>query len=152
MPVVLSGCVPSINTRRGFSLAEVLLALALAAILVLLSVALSLTAMKGNQKGSDLTLAQSLAHQWMAQEIYQAQHNAGAGFWASNSDAAVYSSQELSLGPQRFTLSYYVSDASDTSAPNLKKVRLRLSWWGGELNREGYGKLSTEVVRFVSRP
>ena len=138
--------------RFGFSLAEVLLALALAATVVLLMVALSLTALKGNQKATDQTLAQSVAHQWVERELYQAQQNSGSALWSANSDTATYSITQVSVGQQAYTMALYVSDSNDPATPRLKKLRLRVSWWGGEPNRAGYGQLWTEVIRFASAP
>jgi len=144
--------VPIISTKAcGFSLAEVLLGVALAAVVVLTLVALGLTALKGNRKAADLTLAQSLAHQAIEQHIYQAQQDTSAALWSGNNDNQALLQADLSVGNQVFATALYVSDASTASTPNLKRCRLRISWWGGE-ERQGYGRLSTEVIRFASRP
>ena len=134
---------------RGYSLAEVLLALGLAAIVVLALVGLSLTALRGNQKSVDLTLADGLANSVLSQQIYQAQSTPGASFWLSNSDTNPYSQSSNSVGNQDYVLSLYVSDSN--AAAGLKRCRLRVDWWGGD-DRQGYGRLHTEAVRLVSLP
>ena len=126
---------PSIRSKCGLSLAEVLLALALASVLTLLLIALSLTAMKGNQKASDLALTQSLAHQELDREIYQAQQDATADFWTGTNDSIPLSTRNLASGRETYTLALYVSDLNDSTTPGLKRARLRLSWWGGEAAR-----------------
>lgn len=143
---------PIISAKTfGFSLAEVLLGVALAAIVVLTLVALGLTALKGNRKAADLTLAQSLAHQAIEQHLYQAHQDSSAALWVANDDNQALSQSDLPVGTQVFSSALYVSDASTAATPNLKRCRLRISWWGGT-ERQGYGRLSTEVIRFASRP
>jgi len=136
----------------AFSLPEVVLAVALAAIVVLLLVALGLSALKSNQKASDQVLAQSLAHQWVERELYQAQQNASSGLWSANSDTSAYSTQQVSVGLNSYQMALYVSDFNDPATPRLKRLRLRVSWWDGDDRRAGYGRLSTEVIRFASSP
>jgi type II secretory pathway pseudopilin PulG len=137
---------------KGFSLAEVLLAVALAAVIVLTLVALSLTSLRGNQKATDLTLAQSAAHQWIEEELYSAQHDSSNPLWIANNDQTPYKTLQLSVGNARYDLAVYAVDVNDPSVPHLKRCRLRVAWWGGEQTRSGYGNLSTEVTRFVSKP
>lgn len=143
---------PITSIKSGFSLAEILLGVALAAVVVLTLVALSLTALKGNRKAGDQTLAQTLAHQQLEREIYQAQQDTTAAFWGADSDANPLSQNDLTVGTQTFRAALYVSEASTSEAPNLKRCRLRMSWWGGEKGRPGYGRLSTEIVRYACKP
>lgn len=146
-------CGPTINAkpRVAFTLAEILLGVALAAVVVLTLVALSLTALKGNRKAADLTMAQNLAHQFIEQEIYGAQQEATAAFWSQNSDQSPLVERELVVGDAAYQAALYVVDANSAATPGLKRCRVRLSWWGGEGDRAGYGRLFTEVVRFASR-
>lgn len=136
---------------RGFSLAEVMLAVALAAVVVLTLVALGLTALTGNQKSGDLSIAQSTAHQLLEVEIYNAQQNSASPLWTANDDANPWKTSQVTQGKEQYTVALYAVDVSDAAVPNLKRCRLRLSWWSGE-SRQGYGALHTEAVRFASRP
>ncbi|MFN8606666.1 MAG: hypothetical protein U0931_03980 [Vulcanimicrobiota bacterium] len=137
---------------RGYTLAEVLLALALAVIVVLTLVGLSLTALSGSQKSGDLTAAQSLCHQWLEEEIYRSQADTGALLWSANSDLIPYQSRQTRLGNVEYSAAYYALDVTDSAMPNLRRCRLRVSWWGGAEARQGYGRLYTEALRYVSRP
>jgi hypothetical protein len=137
---------------RGYTLAEVLLALALAVIVVLTLVGLSITALSGSQKSTDLTSAQSLSHQWLEAEIYGAQANNAALIWSANSDTDPYQQKQTRIGNTDYTAAYYATDLADAAMPNLKRCRLRVSWWGGEESRQGYGRLYTEALRYVSKP
>lgn len=137
---------------KGYTLAEVLLALALAVVVVLTLVGLSLTALQGNQKSSDLVAAQSLSHQWLEQEIYGAQGISGAAIWAGSSDTTPYIEKTHLVGKKEFVAAFYSSDVTDTAMPNLKKCRLRVSWWSGAEARQGYGRLYTEATRYASKP
>ncbi|MBS2038967.1 hypothetical protein JST97_28550 [bacterium] len=137
---------------RAYTLAEVLLALALSVIVVLTLVGLGLTALSGNQKSTDLTAAQSLCHQWLEEEIYGAQADSSAPIWAANSPTAPYQQKQAKVGNTDYAAAYYASDVSDAAMPNLKLCRLRVSWWGGAEARQGYGRLYTEALRYVSKP
>lgn len=137
---------------RGFTLAELLVAVALAAVVVLTLVALSITALSGNQKAGDLSIGQSLAHERLEQLIYAAQEDSGLNFWNSNSDSQAYQVEPLQSGNQQFRAALYVSDVTDAAVPNLKRCRMRVSWWGGDQSHAGYGNLYTDVVRFAAKP
>jgi Tfp pilus assembly protein PilV len=137
---------------KGYTLAELLLALALAVVVVLTLLGLGLTALSGNQKSSDLLAAQSLAHQWLEEEIYGAQGLPGAAIWAASSDVNPYTQKTTQLGNCEYTAAYYASDVTDPGLPGLKKCRLRVSWWSGAEARQGYGRLYTEATRYVSTP
>lgn len=137
---------------RGYTLAEVLLALALALIVVLTLVGLSLTALSGSQKSTDLTCAQSLSHQWLEEEIYSAQGNGAAQIWGANSDTTPYQQKQSKVGNTEYTAAYYAVDVGDPALPNLKRCRMRVSWWGGTETRQGYGRLYAEALRYVSKP
>ncbi len=134
---------------RGYSLAEVLLALGLASVLALTMMGLGLTAMAGGQKALDLSLAARLAHDLLQEQIYQAQSDSASGFWTQNDDVVPFSQFNSKVGQQDYLVALYVSDASANT--NLKRCRLRVNWWGGN-SRQGYGSLNTQAVRFVSRP
>ena len=137
---------------KGYTLAEVLLALALAVVVVLTLVGLSLTAHTGNQKSSDLMAAQSLAHQWLEEEIYAAQGIPGAAIWAANSETNPYQEKRTMVGHSEYLSAFYSSDVTDPGMPSLKKCHLRVSWWNGAEGRPGYGRLYTEATRYVSKP
>lgn len=136
---------------RGFSLAEVVLAVALAGVVVLSLVALGLSSLTGNQKAGDLSLVQSTAHQLLEEEIYSAQQSSGAALWSANSDTVPYKTAPVTQGNEQYTVALYAVDVSDAAVPSLKRCRLRISWWGGD-SRQGYGNLHTEAIRFASRP
>jgi hypothetical protein len=142
---------PTISTRiRGVSLAEFVFALGLAVVVVLTLVGLSLVALKGNQKSSDVLVAQSLAHQRLEREIYQAQSDSAAALWSGASLTTPFSTQQLQLGNQPYTLALYSQSLSHAGTPGLFECRLRVSWSAG--TKAGYGHTHTEVRRVVSRP
>ncbi|MBT9584315.1 hypothetical protein IV102_13315 [bacterium] len=143
---------PTNSTEKGYTLAEVLLAIFFAIVIFLTLVGLGLTTLAGGQKTSDLSLAQSAAHELLESAIYEASDLPGSAFWLSTSDSNPYSLSQVASGRQAYTVALYLSDATDPGTPTLKRCRIRLSWWGGESDRAGYGQLHTEAVRYVSKP
>lgn len=129
-----------------------MLALALSVIVVLTLVGLSLTALSGNQKSTDLTAAQGICHQWLEKEIYSAQNDSSSALWAANSNSSPYQQKQNKVGNTEYLAAFYGSDVTDSAMPNLKLCRLRVSWWGGAEARQGYGRLYTEALRYVSKP
>lgn len=138
--------------ERAYSLAEVLLALGLAVVVVLTLVGVGLTALTSNQKAGDVAMAESSAHDLLESMLYGAQQDPSVALWGANDDLNPYSVTPLAVGSQTYTAALYVADVVGVDTPSMKRCRMRMSWWGGEEARSGYGRLYCDVVRFVSRP
>lgn len=141
--------------RVGFSLAELLLALALATITILTLMALSLSGLRSNRKSTDTVSGRLVAETRMQELIYAMQSGQGEGLWL-HSASSPYSVDTVRLGNLDFQLVVYTSDPDPTLvAPNrLRNLEVRAEWMGGEggASRAGMGRLQARCVRLVHEP
>jgi len=143
-----------LGTRVAFSLAELILAIALVTIVLLTLVALSLTAMKSNRKATDSSTGQLVAEQRVDQLVYGMQSDTTAAIWGHNLPSA-YSVDQVNVSNTDFTVAVYARDPDPALVtPNrLKRVEVVTSWWNaGSSNRAGIGELEARFVRIVREP
>lgn len=145
--------------RRGFSLAEVLLAVFLCTVALLAVVGLSLGLIRGQRKVTDVSAGQTAADHILSNLVEQAQQEHDE-FWNHEFPAATpYRQGSYVLNKTEFA---YRMDAETAQRPTgqniggsttqnrVKVVSLHLSWWGQPNNqRQGYGKLEYDCVRLV---
>jgi Tfp pilus assembly protein PilV len=149
------------TSRIGFTLAEVLLAGFLIAIITLALIGLALSLLRGTQKASDTSVAQVAAEEILSRLIYDVQPGgvANTSFWGNPTF-----SRPGSYRMNRTDFSYQIDATSvgDTSGAavgsgathnRLKQVQLNVYWWDSDQQvsgRQGYGKLDYHVVRLVA--
>jgi len=145
----------ALGSRVAFSLAEFILALALAVIGLLSLVAISLAALKSNRKATDTSVGFLLAEQTAEQIVYGMQCNTSAPIW-SHTLPAEYSTDSVSVSNQSFSIVVYARDPiGGLSTPNrLKRIEVVTRWWdaGSGGNRAGMGRLEARTVRIVREP
>lgn len=134
---------------RAFTLAEVMLALGLATVILLSLVSLSAVALQSTQKGSDALAAEECAHAVLERFVYGLE-GAGPSFWTQTSYASPYATDDVQVGSTTYSSKLNIAPVSGVNG--LLKVQVQVSWWAGEKGRTGYGQLTREAVRFVARP
>ena len=139
---------------RGFSLAEVLLAMALSAVAVLTLIALSLSALRSERKSSDSLVGQLVADEAIERLVYDAQANSAHPIWGADDSVNAYAVETIVSSETNFTLVTYARDVdSATFTPRkLKRIEVVSHWWGSESNakgRSGMGKLEAHAIRLV---
>jgi prepilin-type N-terminal cleavage/methylation domain-containing protein len=135
--------------RRGFTLAEVLLALGLGAVALLAALSLGAVAVSNQRKSIDLSAAYVLADSELQRCIYEAGSSAGDPLWAHHDAQNPLRAYERTSGATVYRLGLYVTDAAPPSATKLKKLDLRVHWWD---ERPGYGWLHAELTRTLQGP
>jgi prepilin-type N-terminal cleavage/methylation domain-containing protein len=150
--------------QRGFSLAELLVALTLFAVAILAVIALSLSVARGNQEGFDTSVGSVVTVQLVDSLIDQLRVDEPAGvyddFWDNDYSTTPFSSGSVVNNGTEFDftiLAKTVVDSSGTeigSAVNgnrLKKVDIAVYWWKSDTQvRQGYGELRVVNSRLIS--
>lgn len=124
--------------RKGFSLAELLLAALLILVSALALVSLGLSLFSSQRQSSDSRQSQELARQVLEEQIYWAQSNPESAFWQQNGP---YAQQEASLGGNSYVCQVYVRDVgvaadpgrSESRAMVMKRVEVMVAKQGGRL-------------------
>jgi Tfp pilus assembly protein PilV len=132
------------------TLAEVIIALGLASMILLVSADLLLTALRSNDKGTDTTTASALAQETAEAFIYGLPPS-GDPFWAATSFPSPYQVDNVTLGTQVFHRQINVADLGAVSS-GLRQVVVQISWDNGQNGRTGYGILNAQVARLVAEP
>lgn len=119
----------------------------LAVAVVLVAVALAVTAMSSHQKSTDRTLASGLADEALQDFVYGLPP-ASNPFWSVTSHASPLSTSTRQLGTSRFTTDLFVQDAAALGSGN-KLVTVNVSWGSGDLGRAGYGVQTLTLSRLI---
>lgn len=143
-------------SRRAFTLAEVLLALALITVALLSLIGLCVQALHTGSKSADLSVGVMLAEQEVERLAYAAENAPGSAFWTTNSATTVYASQTVTVGNGSFDTSLYVTDVGGVFAPpakRLKQIHSVVTWTdAGSNGRPGQGRLRATAVRLLHEP
>jgi Tfp pilus assembly protein PilV len=139
----------STRQRPAFTLAEVLLALALAVVAVMSAIALGVSSMQGNQKITDQATATSLGYQEIERFIYGAP-NITDPFWTQTNYSRPYQTDQVTLGSTPFDADLFVDDLTSIGAgSDLKRVVLNVSWNSGAVGKAGSGQQVIQVERLL---
>ena len=116
---------------------------------VLMTMALAMTALKGSNKSTDASTADALAQDTAENFIYGLP--ATGSFWTATVFPNPYQSDTVTLGNQPFQREIQVIDLGATS-PGLRQVVIRITWQSGATGRAGLGTQVSEVTRLVAQP
>lgn len=133
--------------RSGFTLAEAILALGLSVVIILVAVALGITATRSNQKSSDIVAANGWAAQEMENYVYGLPPGSDP-FWSTTSYAVPYATDDVQLGTSKFHCDFYLTDMGSVGA-GLKKVVVNVTWGSGTVGQTGYGQQVTSLARLI---
>lgn len=142
---------------RGFTVAEVLLALALITIAVLTLLGLSLYSLNASRKSRDVTAGQMVAEQTLERLVYEADTNPASTLWSQNSQTVPYQQQQVTMEPSVFNVTVFVSNVVDTggqfvAGSRLKRLESLVVWQDAQNGKSGYGQLRVRATRLVHEP
>lgn len=135
------------KNRVGLTLAEVLLSLGMCAVVILSAVALSISALRSNEKSSDVLAANSLAAQKLEEFVY-ALPPAAHPWWSQTSYTSPYAQDVVQLGPTRFTSTLYLHSLA-TVTPGMVRAVVNVTWKSAEEGQAGQGIQVAEVARLL---
>jgi len=144
-----------LTSRGGFTVAEVVLALALVSVTVLTLMGLCLRTLQANRKNVDTGMGQLVAEQAIEQIAMSAEASATAPVWASNSAVVAYSSDTVQVAGTTFQVTTYATDVAPTvfvATKRLKRLQTRVVWKDLQQGKMGYGNLRAESTRLVHEP
>lgn len=144
----------------GFSLAEVMVAAGLLAVVLLALMGLITSTLSINQKASLLGPATQVCDSLIQRTIYQVSDDSPAGthdsFWNHSAATPWRGPLQENIGGVDYKYVLYASDAKDTggvplggTAPGnrVKKLDLDLWWW--DRQKSHYGRLEIQGTRLV---
>lgn len=141
-----------VTSQRGFTVAEILLALALISIVILTLLGLSIRSLQVNRKNLDTAVGQLVANQALERLVYEAEHDSTAPVWASNSTTIPFSNTQVTMGDTPFNVTIFASDALSAPGPRLKQLKSRVVWSDTPQGKAGQGILRVEATRLVHEP
>ena len=152
----------------GFSLAEALMGIGLAAVVILSIIAMTTAALGGDQKAEMRQIALAVADSEInrfTRAVAVKGNSARDAFWAAPDGAIGATSTYAGSGTVRSIKSngtdfecFYeyqtLYDGSDTlghEVPDnrVRKLNLQLTWWNGEEGKPGYGQLFLKTTRLI---
>ncbi len=152
--------------RRGFTLGEVLVSVALMGLALLTLLSVSSTALRADRKSVLNLTAAGVADREMNRAVTMALNDKPAGdkdrFWQQNFayPANPWKTGSSQVGKDKFDYAIYAVDVRDTTGTDLgdgatdnkvKRVDIVVWWWSGDGQRQGYGKTQTSAFRLVNQ-
>ncbi len=154
---------------RGFTLAEVLLAIGLIAVALLALIGHSTLLMGAAQKSDDTSVAAAVARSHLDRLASQVALDQPSGqrqrVWAQTSSTAPFVTVNERVGSTEYQVEVFVSDivnartgfplgTGPTGAENpktrLKQIEAVVTWWDSKTqDRPGYGKLEHRAARLL---
>ena len=137
--------------RRAFSVAEIILALAMISVAVLTLLGLSLRSLQSSRKVLDTSSGQLVAEQVLERLVYEAERNSTALIWTSISTP--YQQDTVTMGQTVFNVTVYVTDVAGFVAPKrLRKLDSTVIWQDAPQGKAGQGRLKIEATRLLHEP
>jgi len=136
--------------KRGLTLAEILLSLALCVVAVLSAIALAIASLRANTKSSDTLVAQGRASQVLEEFVYQLPPSTDS-FWATTTFATPYQQDITSIGGKPFQARLYLTSLAAT-APGLLRCVVNVTWQSAHTGQAGQGIQVAEVTRLLYAP
>ncbi|MCE7870502.1 hypothetical protein DYH09_09020 [bacterium CPR1] len=151
------------RSLRGYNLAEIILAVGLAVVVVLALLGVGLSATRSNRKATDSVAGQLVADMVLENALHAAAKDSADPLWAANSGTAPLATGTVQVGATAFDYRTFArnvpvsADAGSSPPPGapllMKKVDVEVSWWNGDqAPREGYGNLKAYATRTIQVP
>ncbi|MCA9796935.1 MAG: prepilin-type N-terminal cleavage/methylation domain-containing protein [Candidatus Eremiobacteraeota bacterium] len=155
-------------SRRGFTLAELIVAIAFLAIIVLSLTALATQAVRYSRKGVDTSVGNEVAQSNLERHIRQAMLDNPSGdydrFWNNPHVATPFVTGQEQVGKTEFTYAIYAQTLLDqTNGTNLgslsgglsdnrvKQVWCVVHWYDSQVKaRQGYGQLEARATTIIA--
>lgn len=149
---------------HAFSLAELLVALALIAVAILSVLALSIAVARGNREGVDKTVGTVVASQVLERLVDQLRADEPVGFkaafWGGEFTSNPFNTGILTNNKTEYKYEIFARTVTDSSGASLggstpdnrlKKVDVTVYWWDSDSEtHQGYGDLKVTVSRLIS--
>jgi type II secretory pathway pseudopilin PulG len=141
--------------NTGFSLVEVVLAIAIVATSLLLFIGVFLTMFRASEKGVDLTAATVVAESQLNKFLYWKQEQEGGLDGLGLVGDAVEPGGSGKVKHNTIEYTYEIkSRIADPAMPNLRKVDVTVYWWGDDANptvqtKTGYGNLHVTLSKLI---
>ena len=132
---------------NGLTLAEVLLSLGLATVVILSAIALSISAMRSTTKSSDVMVAQAYAGEVVDEFVYALPPSTDA-FWTMSSFSSPYQQDTAQLGDKTYQANLYLTPLSAAS-PGLLRCSVNVTWQSGQIGQAGQGIQVAEISRLL---
>jgi len=145
---------------RGFSLAEVLLAMGLALVALLALVGQNTMLLASNQKLDDTTIATDVAYSVIDQIASEIQANPAPAFAHSNATVP-FRTGGVTVGNTDYLYQLFLTDVVDSASgeavgsgpggshsTKLKKLEILVNWWE-DAQRQHMGNLHLRVTRLL---
>lgn len=134
--------------RQAFTLAEIVVALGLFVIAVLSAVALAISALRSNQKGSDQMVANALAGRVLEEFVYSLP-DASDSFWTRTTFASPYELPPVAnLGTGVYQPALYLTDLASVGQ-GMKMATVNVTWGNGVAGQTGYGQQVASISRLI---
>ena len=131
---------------RGFTLAESILALGLCSIVLLLVIALAVSAHRGQRKSSLSLVGHSYASQTLETFLY-ALPPSSDNFWSSPTFANPYFQDQSQIGPTLYQSQLHLQPLGST-APGMLRCTVNVSWSAGSQ----LGQQNLSISRLIYAP
>lgn len=155
--------------QEGFSLSEVLLAIALISIALLALIGQSALLAHSSQKVDDRTVALDIGRSVVDRITKEALNDEPAGrleeVWEQDSRTDPFEEDAITVGFTEYSYTLYIYDVvnitsgqtlgtgptgTENEGTRLKRFDVKVEWWGGESQqRSGAGKLSVQSSKLV---
>ncbi len=137
------------NPLQAVTLAETLIAVGLLVVVVLLAVALGISSLRTNQKGSDLTVGSAWGTQVLENFVYSVPDST-ASFWTTSSYTSPYQTDNIQLGSTDYQAKLFITDMA-TLGSGTKLVTVNVTWGSGTIGqtKAGIGLQSTAISRLL---
>lgn len=134
---------------QAVTLAEILIALGLLVVVVLLAIALGISSLRTNQKGSDLTVGSAWGTQILENFVYGLPDSNGP-FWSSSSYTSPYQTDNIQLSNTAYQARLFIADMG-TLGTGTKLVTVNVTWGNGTVgqSKAGVGLQSTSISRLL---
>ncbi len=151
------------RSLKGYNLAEVILAVGLAVVVVLALLGVGLSATRSNRKATDSVAGQLVADMVLENALHAAAKDAADPLWAADSGTAPVTTGSVQVGSTTFDYRTFArnvpvgADAGSSPPPGaptlMKKVDVEVSWWNSDqAARAGYGNLKAYATRTIQVP
>lgn len=154
--------------KRGFTLGEVLVSMALMGLALLTLLSVASTALRADRKSVMNLTAVGVAEREMNRAVTMALNDKPAGekdnFWNGNFayPGSPYKTGSAQVGKDKFDYAIYAVDVTDTAGTDIgdgaadnkvKRVDIVVWWWDGtgQGQRQGYGKTQCSAFRLVNQ-
>lgn len=138
-----------VSHKKGFTVAEILLALLLISVAILTLMGLSLQSLSASRKSQDTLAGQLVAEQVLEKLVHDVETATSASpFWAAVE--GVYQNQVIAQGSTSFNVTLSVTNV--TGQPRLRLLEADVRWQDAPQGKARQGQLRVTSSRLIHEP